>query len=166
MCYRYLLLNPMEAMARNETSYHFEQYIEAHLRQRALPENLQRRHVFACNSCGAALTEQIVQLRSARGFKWLDCPVCGERVELLNLEERLASVPASHVQEMSIEYYWKESFLTTSHTLPYHLSVFQYMLRAVASTKSALAVRMLRSAHKGRICPKSQSHRNIRKART
>lgn len=90
-------------MARDETSYHFEQYIEAHLRQRALPESLQRRRVFACNSCGEALTEQQVQLRIARGFKWLNCPVCETRVALLNIEERLASVPASRVQEMNIE---------------------------------------------------------------
>jgi WD40 repeat protein len=86
--------------ASEETRFHFEKYIEAHLQLRALSETIQRRRIFTCSDCGFVVTEQIVQLRAARSFNWLDCPVCNMRILLLDKEERLTAVPSSLVQEM------------------------------------------------------------------
>ncbi len=62
--------------ASEETRFHFEKYVEAHLLLRALPETIQRRRIFTCGECGFIVSEQLVQLRAARSFNWLDCPVC------------------------------------------------------------------------------------------
>jgi hypothetical protein len=83
-----------------ETRFHFDEYIAAHLKRRALPESIKRRRMFACSGCTAVVTEQVVQLRLERHFNWLDCPVCGERIWLLDREERLKVIASSLVQEM------------------------------------------------------------------
>src|SRR5262249_40732578 len=87
--------------AGEEIRYHFEQYIEAHLQQRALSESIKRQRIFTCSECGMVVTEQTVQLRAERGFNWLDCPVCATRIKLLDKEERLVAVPESRIQEMN-----------------------------------------------------------------
>jgi small GTP-binding protein len=83
-----------------ETRFHFEEYVNAHLQKRAIPESIRMRRIFVCSGCEFLVTEQLVKLRLARGFNWVDCPACGNRISLLNLEERLQKVSSSLVSEM------------------------------------------------------------------
>jgi hypothetical protein len=82
-----------DQMASEETRYQFEEYIGAHLRHRALSESISRRREFICGECGTPLTETQITRRRERGFNWIACNVCGERISLLDREERLL---ASH----------------------------------------------------------------------
>ncbi len=73
--------------ANEETRSQFEEYVEVHLKRRALPESLERRRIFACPACGTPLTELVVRRRRSRGFDWVACPVCETRI---SLEDRRA----------------------------------------------------------------------------
>jgi len=83
-----------------QTRFHFEEYVQTHLQRKALSESIRRRRIFACLECTAVVTEQVVQLRLARGFDWLTCSVCGTVVPLLDREQRLKEHHASLVQVM------------------------------------------------------------------
>ena len=86
--------------ASEETRLHFEDYVELHLQRRALPESITRRRIFVCGNCGEPLTEGQVRRRRERGYDWIECPVCGERISLLDREERLTEARSSRVLEM------------------------------------------------------------------
>jgi GTPase SAR1 family protein len=86
--------------ASETTRFQFEEYVQAHLLRRALPESIHRRRVFVCDECGLVLTDQLVRLRTERGFNWLDCPVCATRLSLLDREERLEMARPSAVPKM------------------------------------------------------------------
>jgi class 3 adenylate cyclase len=91
-----------DAAASEETRFQFEEYVSAHLLRRALPESISRWRVFVCPNpeCATPVTEVQARRRRERGFNWIDCNVCGERVMLLDREERLVSVHPSRVPEM------------------------------------------------------------------
>jgi GTPase SAR1 family protein len=83
-----------------ETKRNFEDYVYVHLQRRALPESLKRRRILTCDHCGVIVPGQMIQLRQERGFNWLDCPVCGNRISLLDREERLVAELSSSVLEI------------------------------------------------------------------
>jgi len=84
-----------------ESRLNFEDYVHIHLQRRVLPETLRRHRHFICHECGSIVTDQQVNLRTQRGFNWLDCSVCTERISLLDREERLSlTAPSSLVLEM------------------------------------------------------------------
>jgi WD40 repeat protein/class 3 adenylate cyclase len=91
-----------DSAASEETRFQFEEYVSAHLLRRTLPESLSRWRVFVCPNvaCATPVTEMQARRRRERGFNWIDCNVCGERVLLLDREERLASVRSTRVPEM------------------------------------------------------------------
>jgi WD40 repeat protein len=86
--------------ASEATRYQFEEFIESHLRRRALTESISRRRLFHCSVCATPVTELAAQRRRARGFQWIDCNVCGERLSLLDGVARLTTTPESIVVEM------------------------------------------------------------------
>jgi len=86
--------------ASAETRLNFENYIYVHLQRRTLPERLKRRRILACDQCGVIVTDQVIQLRRERGFNWLDCSVCGNRISFSDAEERLVTALSSSVLEM------------------------------------------------------------------
>ncbi len=86
--------------ASEETRFHFEEYVHTHLKRRAIQDSIQRRRIFLCSVCKEPLTDSQVIHRRQRGYNWLDCPVCGERILLLDREERLTATHASLVSEM------------------------------------------------------------------
>src|SRR4029077_7762725 len=53
----------------------------------ALPESIHQRRIFVCSECGTPLMDLAVTRRRERGFKWIECNVCGERVSLLDGRE-------------------------------------------------------------------------------
>jgi len=89
-----------EQGAREETIFHFEEYVAVHLQRRALPGTIQRRRIFVCSECGTPLDDLAVTRRRQRGINWMTCGVCDVKVSLLDREERLAGTPDSLVSEM------------------------------------------------------------------
>ena len=89
-----------DAAAREETRFHFEEFVRTHLERKALPNTLQRRRIFICPDCGNPLDDRSVKLRKERGFDVATCIVCEAKVSLLDGEERLATIPDSLVSAM------------------------------------------------------------------
>src|SRR3712207_5614288 len=54
-----------------ETRFHFEDFVHAHLKRRAIPNRVQRRRVFVCSECGTTITELASRSRRERGFDWI-----------------------------------------------------------------------------------------------
>jgi small GTP-binding protein len=89
-----------DKVANEQTRFYFEEYIETHLKRRALPESIKRHRMFTCSMCGIVMPEEIVQSRLKLGFNSLNCPVCESRILLLDREERLIIARSSAIQEM------------------------------------------------------------------
>ncbi len=89
-----------DSAASEETRFQFEEYVQAHLARRALPESLRRRRIFSCPECGEALTDRQAQRRLKRGLKKVHCPVCEREISLMDRKERLVSLPPSAVFDM------------------------------------------------------------------
>ncbi len=83
-----------------ETRFQFEEYVHAHLRRRALPESIRRRRVIVCASCNTPLTDLQVRRRQERGFDWITCSVCDERVSFAGADGPAAAEAASPVPAM------------------------------------------------------------------
>jgi TIR domain len=88
-----------EKEASEETRFHFEDYVHAHLSRRAIPNSLRRQRLFVCQQCGEPLTQSQVMHRKERGFSKIACGVCEAQISLLDREERL-SRGSSLVPEM------------------------------------------------------------------
>jgi class 3 adenylate cyclase/GTPase SAR1 family protein len=69
-----------DQMASEQQRFQFEEYVHAHLQRRALPETIHRRRILVCKTCGTPLTDLQVTRRRERGFDWIHCGVCEERV--------------------------------------------------------------------------------------
>lgn len=81
-----------------ETRFHFEEYIGAHLGRKSLPGSVERRRIFVCPDCGTAVTDQQATRRRERSFDWIGCAVCDTRIDLRDRVERLEA-PASPLVE-------------------------------------------------------------------
>jgi WD40 repeat protein len=89
-----------DTLASEETCFHFEEFVHAHLQRRALPESIFRRRLFICPGCGTPVTDLQVARRRERGFNWIECNVCENHVSLLDGEERLSMIRPSLAPEM------------------------------------------------------------------
>lgn len=69
--------------------FDFERYVQAHLQRRALPETIVRLRIFVCPECDTPVTDKQVEGRRGRGFDWIRCNVCDDKVSLLDREERV-----------------------------------------------------------------------------
>lgn len=86
--------------ASEETRFHFEEFVHAHLQRRALPDSISRQRIFVCSRCRTSVTDLQATRRRERGFDWIECNVCEERVSLLDGVERLSVVHSSLTPEM------------------------------------------------------------------
>ncbi|AGC44954.1 hypothetical protein MYSTI_03648 [Myxococcus stipitatus DSM 14675] len=82
-----------------ETRLLFEDYVESHLRTRAISSSVIRRTVVTCLDCSTELSNEMVQKRLSRGHKSLHCPVCERLVSLLT-ESSHTQDRASSLAEM------------------------------------------------------------------
>ena len=89
-----------DPVASEVVRFQFEEYIHAQLRRRALPNTVRRQRVFACSACSTPVTNLQASRRRERGFDWIVCSVCGERISLLDYEDRLRAVSVSKMAEM------------------------------------------------------------------
>lgn len=81
-----------DARASEETRYHFDEYVAAHLQRNALPESIRRHRIFVC-MCGESIAPDTARKRRERGLSWLNCPVCETSIDLRDGQELLASPP-------------------------------------------------------------------------
>jgi len=81
--------------ASEETRFHFEEYVHTHLKRRALPESINRRRIFVCPNCSTPVSDLQARRRRERGFNWINCGVCENRVSLLDREERVKAIHTS-----------------------------------------------------------------------
>ena len=81
----------------DETRFHFEEFVLAHVHQRALKDTVELVRFFVCANCSNPVPDRYVQLLHDRGIKTFDCP-CGFQVSLAEPKERLRF--ASRVEAM------------------------------------------------------------------
>ena len=89
-----------DAVAREESRFHFEEFVRTHLEREALPNTVQRRRIFVCPACGTPLDDLSVRRRKERGFNSATCVVCGTNFSILDREELLTTTPDSLVSVM------------------------------------------------------------------
>jgi WD40 repeat protein/class 3 adenylate cyclase len=80
----------------------FEEYVFAHLRRRALSETVERRRAVICAVCGFALSQQLIRLRTERGFDWLDCPVCNNHIPIVERAQQKPVGASLTIPQMDI----------------------------------------------------------------
>ena len=64
-----------------ETRFHFEDYVLAHTRRRALTDSVEVVRFFVCRNCGDPVPDSYVKRLADRGMTTFDCP-CGGTVSL------------------------------------------------------------------------------------
>jgi len=74
--------------ASSETRFHFEEFVLAHARRRALDDTVELVRFFVCVECSTPVPDAYVEMRRKKGLKHFDCP-CGARVSLAEPKERL-----------------------------------------------------------------------------
>jgi small GTP-binding protein len=94
------LLLHFKDFASDETCFQFEEYIISHLLRRSLKNSVFRYRRFVCEGCGFVVTDQLIQLRTERGFNWVTCPGCGDRISLIDRKEHISSLRLSRVTDM------------------------------------------------------------------
>jgi TIR domain len=87
--------------ASEHTKILFEEFIQTQLQRRSIEGTIHRQRIFVCNGCGFIVTNQLVQLRSERGFNWVGCPVCDTSISLLDREEQQQLGVTTTVQDMN-----------------------------------------------------------------
>jgi WD40 repeat protein len=68
--------------ASSELQQQFEQYVETHLRRRALPESIHLRRIYSCPVCNVPLSDAAVRKRMELGLDWMYCNVCEPAVRI------------------------------------------------------------------------------------
>ena len=71
-----------------ETRYHFEEFVLAHARRRALDGTLELVRFFVCPDCGDPVPDSYVKRLREKGKMEFDCP-CGGTVSLAEPKERI-----------------------------------------------------------------------------
>jgi WD40 repeat protein/nucleoside phosphorylase len=84
--------------AREDLRYYFDVYIQERLKNQDIP--CERERIYTCPGCGADPSSQQVQAVLKLGRKWLRCPVCGKRIQLLDGIDRLQAIVPSLTEEM------------------------------------------------------------------
>jgi DNA-directed RNA polymerase subunit RPC12/RpoP len=85
---------------KEDTRLQFEEYVRTHLERRALQETVRRRRVYICSGCQTPVTDLQARRRKERGLNWMECSVCGNRISLLDRDDRRADRPVVTVAQM------------------------------------------------------------------
>ena len=80
--------------ATEETRFHFEEYVLAHVNRRALYGTVQLLRLFVCGNCGTPVPDAYVELLREQRKDIFLCP-CGGAVAIVDPKERLAYKIAS-----------------------------------------------------------------------
>jgi hypothetical protein len=87
--------------ATEETRFHFEEYVVAHVDRRALRGTLQVARLFVCGNCGTPVPDPYIQLLREQGKDSFSCP-CGGTVAIADPKEMLARRYPSLIESMDI----------------------------------------------------------------
>jgi small GTP-binding protein len=80
------------------TRLNFTRYVSQWLQSHTFSEKVQQGQLVTCENCYTVLPDESVNARKARGLTQMPCPVCGERVSLVEKQTREQTV------EIVIEY--------------------------------------------------------------
>jgi len=87
-----------------EMRFHFENFVHAHLRRRALPDTIVLERTFACPICRTPVSQLVVEARRGKNLDWTICNVCTDdpppRISLREPKEMIAGTGAARVPEM------------------------------------------------------------------
>ncbi len=88
----------------SETKSEFEGFILNHVSQRAVPGSILVRRVFACPnpSCQTPVSDAALTKRRERGFDWIDCNVCGERISLVSAPQLDAATVTAQIERSAV----------------------------------------------------------------
>ncbi len=92
-----------DQLVGEEMRFHFEDYVETHLRRRAAFDSIRRRDIVSCEGCKTVFTEQQVSRRREREFDWIPCSVCDQPVPLPERQrggERFTGTRVSKLKEI------------------------------------------------------------------
>jgi WD40 repeat protein len=92
-----------DATASEATRYQFEDYVATHLQRRALTDTVSRRRIFVCAACGTTISDEQSRRRRERGLMEMNCPVCDEKISLLDREERINAAVAAKASAVVAE---------------------------------------------------------------
>jgi class 3 adenylate cyclase len=87
--------------ATEETRFHFEEYVLAHVNRRALYGTVQLLRLFVCGNCGTPVPDAYVELLREQRKDLFSCP-CGGAVAIVDPKERLARRYPSLVESMDL----------------------------------------------------------------
>ena len=87
--------------ATEETRFHFEEYVLAHVARRALQETVQIVRLFVCGTCGTPVPDPYVEILRQQGKDLFFCP-CGGTVAIIDPKETLARRYPSQVESMDL----------------------------------------------------------------
>ena len=85
-----------------ETKFEFEGFILSHITQRAVPGSVLARRVFVCSDCHTPLSDAAITKRRERGFDWIDCNVCGERISLVEAPQLAAGPVTAQIERSAV----------------------------------------------------------------
>jgi WD40 repeat protein/class 3 adenylate cyclase len=85
-----------------ETKFEFEGFILSHITQRAVPGSVLARRVFVCSDCHTAVSDAAITKRRERGFDWIDCNVCGERMSLVEAPQRTVGTVTAQIERSAV----------------------------------------------------------------
>ena len=71
-----------------ETKFHFEEFVLAHVQRKALDSTVSVVRFFVCENCGDPVPDSYVNRLRERGLKVFQCP-CGNEVSLVEPKERI-----------------------------------------------------------------------------
>ena len=87
--------------ATEETRFHFEEYVLAHVGRRALHGTLQLDRLFICRNCGTPVPDPYVEALRSQGKDVFSCP-CGGTVAIVDPKETLTRRYPSQVESMDL----------------------------------------------------------------
>ena len=87
--------------ASEETRFHFEEYVLAHVSRRALYGTVQLVRLFVCGNCGTAVPDAYIEALRSQGRDVFSCP-CGGVVAIMDPKEALARRYPSQIESMDL----------------------------------------------------------------
>jgi class 3 adenylate cyclase/GTPase SAR1 family protein len=87
--------------ASEETRFHFEEYVLAHVSRRALYGTAQLVRLYVCRNCGTPVPDPYVEVLRSQGKDVFACP-CGGTVAIVDPKETLARRYPSQVESMDL----------------------------------------------------------------
>lgn len=99
-----------DARAFRQTRVYFEGFVASLLEHRGGVSRVVREPVFPCSECTTPVTPLQVSRRRQRGYAWLLCCVCGEKISLKDTAAEAGESLQAHAPKLALdaEAFWKK----------------------------------------------------------